>query len=124
MHSPFTEGVQAGQNFGVFVAVQTYTADQELLVNLAHHGAGNSGAFTGHPTALTWESLVLVPCSLRSDTVRGRNTPDPSTPHDIRPNPPTADLLDEGARLWVGRVTVGGSSGSSSCHMHFVCILY
>lgn len=51
--SPLTEGVQAGQNFGVLVAVQTYAADQELLVNLADHGTGKSGAFTGHPKTLT-----------------------------------------------------------------------
>lgn len=52
-HSPLTESVQAGQYFRVLVAVQTYAADQELLVNLADDGAGNSGAFTGHPKALT-----------------------------------------------------------------------
>lgn len=52
-NSPLTEGVQAGQYFGVFVAVQTYAADQELFVNLADHRAGNSGAFTGHPKTLT-----------------------------------------------------------------------
>lgn len=53
MDSPLTEGVQAGQHFGVVVAVQAYAADQELLVNLANHRAGNSGAFTGHPKTLT-----------------------------------------------------------------------
>lgn len=66
--SPLTEGVQAGQNFGVLVAVQTYAADQELLVNLADHGTGKSGAFTGHPKTLTWASLFLLPCTLRRQT--------------------------------------------------------
>lgn len=51
-HSPLTKGVQAGQHFGVLVAVQTYAADQELFVNLAYHRAGESGAFTGHPKSL------------------------------------------------------------------------
>lgn len=73
-HSPLTEGVQAGQDFGVLVAVQTYAADQELLVNLADHGTGNSGAFTGHPRTLTWESLFLVPCTLQSETKGGQDT--------------------------------------------------
>lgn len=53
LDSPLTESVQAGQDFGVVVAVQTYAADQELLVNLADHRTGKSGAFTGHPKALT-----------------------------------------------------------------------
>ena len=52
IHLPLTEGVQAGQDLGDLVAVQTYAADQELFVNLAHHRAGKSGAVTGHPNAL------------------------------------------------------------------------
>lgn len=53
LNSPLTESVQAGQDFGVVVAVQTYAADQELLVNLADDRTGKSGAFTGHPKTLT-----------------------------------------------------------------------
>lgn len=53
LNSPLTESVQAGKDFRVVVAVQTYAADQELLVNLADDRTGKSGAFTGHPKALT-----------------------------------------------------------------------
>lgn len=63
--------MQAGQHFGVLVAVQTYAADQELLVNLSHHGAGNSGAFSGHPETLTWESLPRFPGTLQRETGGG-----------------------------------------------------
>lgn len=75
-HLPLTEGVQAGQHFGVLVAVQTYAADQELFVNLAYHRAGESGAFTGHPKSLG--SLSLSHRTLPSET--GLNVParDPS----------------------------------------------
>lgn len=66
-HSPLTEGVQAGQHFGVLVAVQTYAADQELFVNLAYHRAGESG----HPKSL--ESLNLSHRTLPSET--GLNFP-------------------------------------------------
>lgn len=52
LNSPLTESVQAGQDFGVVVTVQTYAADQELLVNLADDRTGKSGAFTGHPKTL------------------------------------------------------------------------
>lgn len=71
VHSPLTEGVQAGQHFGVLVAVQTYAADQELFVNLAYHRAGESGAFTGHPKSLG--SLSLSHRTLPSET--GLNSP-------------------------------------------------
>ena len=37
---PFSEGVQARQDLGVVVVVQTDAADQELLVYLPDHGAG------------------------------------------------------------------------------------
>lgn len=37
---PLAEGVQAGQDFGVVVVLQTNAADQELLVYLSHHRAG------------------------------------------------------------------------------------
>lgn len=63
--SPLTEGVQAGQHFGVVVAVQTYAADQELLVDLADHRAGNSGAFAGHPRAPARRSVLLRRGALR-----------------------------------------------------------
>lgn len=35
-----TESVQAGQNFGVVISVQTDAADQELFVDLPDHRAG------------------------------------------------------------------------------------
>lgn len=59
--------MQAGQDFGVVVAVQTYAADQELLVNLADDGTGESGAVTGHPNTLASESLFLSPSTLQGD---------------------------------------------------------
>lgn len=49
--------MQAGQHFGVVVAVQTYAADQELFVDLVYHRAGETGAFTGHPKSLGSLSL-------------------------------------------------------------------
>lgn len=95
-HSPLTEGVQAGQHFGVLVAVQTYAADQELFVNLAYHRAGESGAFTGHPKSLG--SLNLSHRTLPSETglnfpardpcevggVKAGNSPNLSKPVDYK----------------------------------------
>lgn len=43
-----TEGVQAGQDLGVVVMVQTNAADQELLVYLPDHRAGAAGLTLGH----------------------------------------------------------------------------
>lgn len=37
---PLAESVQAGQDLGVAVVIQTDAADQELLVYLTHHWAG------------------------------------------------------------------------------------
>lgn len=43
-----TEGVQAGQDLGVVIMVQTDAADQELLVYLPDHGAGAACLTLGH----------------------------------------------------------------------------
>lgn len=47
-YRPFTEGVQAGQDFGVVVVVQTDTTHQELLVYLADHWACAAGLKLRH----------------------------------------------------------------------------
>lgn len=43
-----TESVQAGQDLGVVIVVQTNAADQELLVYLPDHRAGAAGLTLGH----------------------------------------------------------------------------
>lgn len=43
-----TERMQAGQNLGVVIPVQTDAADQELLVYLPDHGAGAAGLTLSH----------------------------------------------------------------------------
>jgi len=43
-----TEGVQAGQNLGVVIMVQTNAADQELLVYLPDDRAGAAGLTLSH----------------------------------------------------------------------------
>lgn len=45
---PLAEGVQAGQDLGVAVVIQTDAADQELLVYLTHHWAGAPSLVLGH----------------------------------------------------------------------------
>lgn len=40
--------MQAGQDLGVVIMVQTNAADQELLVYLPDHGAGAAGLTLGH----------------------------------------------------------------------------
>lgn len=60
---PFTKGVQAGQDLGVAVVIQTDATNQELLVYLTHHRAGAPGLTLGHgsghlkPDAMTAVNL-------------------------------------------------------------------
>lgn len=56
---PLAESVQTGENLGILVPFQAYTADQKLLVNLAHDRTWDVGGFTGHPRPLTWEAGCL-----------------------------------------------------------------
>lgn len=94
--------MQAGQNFGVLVAVQTYAADQELLVNLADHGTGKSGAFTGHPKTLTWASLFLLPCTLRRQTEgRTRRVRTEHRGQNGRSNATATTRAEASGNLWV-----------------------
>lgn len=56
---PLTESVQTGENLGILVPFQAYTANQKLLVNLTHHRTWDVGCFTGHPRPLAWEAGCL-----------------------------------------------------------------
>lgn len=47
-NSLLTEGVQAGQHFGVVITVEADAADQELLVYLPDHRAGAAGLKLRH----------------------------------------------------------------------------
>jgi hypothetical protein len=60
---PLAESVQTGEDLGVLVPFQAYTADQKLLVDLAHHRTGDAGALTGHPRPLTWGAGCPRPCA-------------------------------------------------------------
>lgn len=60
---PLAEGVQAGQDLGVAVVIQTDAANQKLLVYLTHHWAGAPVLVLrhggGHSELRTTKSLNL-----------------------------------------------------------------
>lgn len=63
-----TEGVQARQNLGVVIMVQTDAADEELLVNLPHHRAGAAGLTLGHNDRHSHQALGPLNLHTRGET--------------------------------------------------------
>lgn len=102
---PLAESVQTGQDLGVLVPFQAYTADQKLLVNLAHHRTGDAGTLTGHPRPLTWGAGCPRPCTLRDP--RGCC----SHPDLWRPRTPVSRLPPHAASRSHGSLAGRGLSG-------------